>query len=182
MAVRASKAAAGMHVCLLRGINVGGKNKVPMQALREAFSGSGFTDVATYIQSGNVVFRSDLDEPAIVARCEEAIRERFKLSIGVVVRTESEVRKLVGRPPFPGADAARVMVYFCSAHPAASLDPARSPKDAVVSDGRHVIVHCPDGLASTKYTQDYVDRTLATRATGRNWRTVLELARMMGQG
>jgi uncharacterized protein (DUF1697 family) len=163
-------------LALLRGINVGGHNKVPMADLRALFEELGHSAVSTYIASGNVLFSSPKTEPQLLAQIEPALAARFKLPIRLVLRSAAELQAAVAKHPFPAADPSRVFVYFCAAVPKAPLDPARSPGDSIKSQGRHLYLHCPGGAADTKFTIDYVERTTATHATARNWRTATTLA------
>lgn len=87
------------YVALLRGINVGGRNKVPMTELREAFEGAGHTDVSTYIQSGNVLFRSSAPRAAIEADVERMLERHLGFPIVVVVRSHAQLRAVVTRAP-----------------------------------------------------------------------------------
>ncbi len=165
-------------IALLRGINVGGNRMVPMAALRELFAELGYWDVQTHLQSGNVIFRAAaaLKPATIAAACERAIDDRFKAPIRVILRTQRELRAVLKREPFPGADPSRVVVMFCAAAPRGRIDPARSPHDVAVIAGREIIIHCPRGQAGSKLTLAYLEKTLATTCTGRNWRTVTALA------
>jgi len=173
---------AGSHVALLRGINVGGKNKLPMKDLAAMFTEAGCDDVRTYIQSGNVLFRA---RPALARRVPElvtrAIADRAGLRVPVVTRTAAELAKVVSANPLlrAGADHAKLHVAFLAKQPAAGrvagLDPDRSPPDEFVVRGREIYLHCPGGVARTKLTNDYFDSRLATTSTVRNWNTVLKL-------
>jgi uncharacterized protein (DUF1697 family) len=94
------------YVALLRGINVGGRNKVPMTALRSAFEDAGHTDVSTYIQSGNVLFRSSASARSLAGDIERTIEQRFGFPIVVVVRSHAQLRSVVANAPRGfGADA-----------------------------------------------------------------------------
>lgn len=178
---------AGTHIALLRGINVGGKHRLPMKDLAEIFREAGCAEVRTYIQSGNVVFRAEdaLAEriPALVA---EAIAERFGFAAPVVTRTAAELEDVAVSNPFleDGADPKTLHVVFLADRPSeeqiAELDPDRSPPDEFAVRGREIYLQCPDGVARSKLTAPYFDATLGTTGTARNWRTVgklLELAR-----
>lgn len=173
-----------MAVALLRGINVGGKNILPMKALAEMFASAGCSDVKTYIQSGNVVFRSrDAATAATMVRAE--IAERFGFQSPVVVRTATELRRVLERNPFLGRDldTAWLHVMFLADEPGeelvAGLDPARSPGDEFQVVGREVYLHLPNGAAKTRLTNAYIDAKLKTVGTQRNWRTVVTLAEMI---
>lgn len=171
-----------VHVALLRGINLAGRNRLPMKDLAVMFSNAGCESVATYIQSGNVVFRAS---PTLARRIpdliEKAISKSFGYRVPVVTRTGGEMRKIVRANPFlrSGADETTLHVAFLAARPAAArievLDPDRSPPDAFAVRGREVYLHCPNGYGRSKLTNGYFDSKLATTSTVRNWRTVLEL-------
>jgi uncharacterized protein (DUF1697 family) len=174
-----------VHVALLRGINVGGKNMLPMKDLVGMFEAAGCGDVQSYVQSGNVVFRAD---PALArslsGRIAADIADRFGHRVPVILRTEREIRDVKDENPLlaAGADPGTLHVGFLADLPtaagAASLDPERSPPDTFVVQGREIYLCCPEGLARTKLSNAYFDTKLGTTSTVRNWRTVLELARM----
>jgi uncharacterized protein (DUF1697 family) len=177
----ASRAAA-THVVLLRGVNVGGRNRLTMEALARLLEAAGGRGVRTYVQSGNAVFSAG----AAVARRVPAelarrLEEALGLQVPVVVRAAEELRELVRRNPFPqgAADPRRLHVAFLAEAPspaaARALDPARSPPDAFAVRGREVYLWLPNGVAGTRLTNDYLDRTLGTVSTIRSWRTVLAL-------
>jgi uncharacterized protein (DUF1697 family) len=175
----------GRHVALLRGINVGGKNKLPMRELAALFEESGCRDVTTYIQSGNVVFTPPARGQATLARTlQQRIADEFSLRVPVVLRTAGELATVAGANPFLARklDPATLHVIFLadapSAKAVAALDPERSPPDQFSVAGRDIYVCCPNGVARSKLTNDYFDRTLATISTGRNWRTVMTLVEM----
>lgn len=177
---------AATHLALLRGVNVGGKNKLPMKDLAAMFAAAGCDDVRTYIQSGNVLFRA---EPAVAAGVATAvagaIAHRFGYRTPVVVRTAEELRRAVARNPFLASGAApeALHVLFLADEPARdrvdALDPGRSPGDDFAVLGREVFLHLPRGVAGSKLTNAYFDARLATVSTGRNWRTVTTLLGMM---
>jgi uncharacterized protein (DUF1697 family) len=176
-----------MTVCaaLLRGINVGGKNKVPMAALRDVFATLGHEDVVTYIQSGNVVFTSSV-KPAQAARDIAAgIKGEFGLQVPVVVRTRAELAKVAKTNPYlaAGVDVSKLHVTFLDAKPTAAavreLDPERSAPDEFTVRGREIFMLLPNGMGRTKLTIDYFERRLKTTATARNWNTVNKLLELM---
>lgn len=183
---RRSKGDAPTHVALLRGINVGGKNKLPMKELAAMFEDAGCRDVRTYIQSGNVVFRAS---GAIAARAARSVRAAVAKRIGnevpVILRTAAELRQAARKNPFAakGADLQPLHVAFLEDKPSAAqvkaLDPDRSPPDELAFHGREVYLRLPNGVARTKITNAYLDRTLATSSTVRNWRTVQKLLEML---
>jgi uncharacterized protein (DUF1697 family) len=172
-----------MHVALLRGINLGPNNKMPMKALGALFENAGCTDVRTYIQSGNVVFRSK-DAARVCAAIERACKKQFGFSVPIVVRTAKEIAAVVKNNPFvqKGADTNALHVGFLADEPAASkvssLDKDRSPPDAFAVNGREIYLKLPNGVARSKLTNAYFDSKLDTVTTIRNWRTVLTLMEM----
>jgi uncharacterized protein (DUF1697 family) len=175
------------HVALLRGINVGGKNKLPMRDLAAIFAAAGCTGVETYIQSGNVVFSAPPHVGAgLPAEISGKIKKRFGLAVPVVVRTCEELSAVLAQNPFlkKGAAEDALHVMFLAELPApaavAALDPQRSPGDAFVVRGREIYLHLPNGVAASKLTNAYFDTKLGTVATARNWRTVATLCRMAG--
>ena len=185
---RSGKSTTGdIHIALLRGINVGGKNKLPMKDLVAMFTDAGCNDVRTYIQSGNVIFQA---KPALAKRIPDliagAIRDRFGYRIPVVMRTVEELRKVLRNNPFlkTGADTQILHVAFLADRPGAAkvtaLDPSRSPPDEFTVRGQEIYLHCPNGMARTKLTNAYFDSKLTTTSTVRNWRTALKLLEVAG--
>lgn len=177
------------HVALLRGINVGGKNTVPMADLRGWVEEAGGEGVRTYVQSGNVLFDAT---PAAAARIAAAIsahiKERLDLSVPVVLLTAVEFHQIARTNPYlaEGAPENELHVMFLSEAPApervAKLDPDRSPPDRFTVAGRALYLHAPNGVARSKLTNAYVDRVLGVTSTARNWRTVGKLLALSGEG
>ena len=174
-------------VALLRGINVGGKNKLPMKDLTAMFVEAGCGNVRTYIQSGNVVFEA---AAGVAARLPGVIEKRIEKQFGfrtpVILRTATQLRDVVGDNPFLKAGAApeTLHVLFLADRPsralADALDPDRSPPDQFVVQGQQVYLRLPRGVAPTRLTNAWFDAKLATISTGRNWRTVTTLLDLMG--
>jgi uncharacterized protein (DUF1697 family) len=175
-----------VYVALLRGINVGGKNKLPMKELAAMFSAAGCEGVVTYIQSGNVVFKA---RPAVAAKVPAAVASailaRRGYRIPVVARSADEVRDVAARNPFlaAGHDPGTLHVAFLADKPkpaaVASLDAGRSPPDEFVVRGREIYLRLPHGVAPSKLTNAYFDSALGTTSTMRNWRTVLRLLELV---
>lgn len=170
------------YVALLRGINLGAKNKIPMPALRSVVEALGHEDVRTYIQSGNVLFKSRSREvPGIAAALESSIAEEFGLRVAVVVRAQRDLRRVLTNNPFlaAGADPSALHVVFLGSSPTGAavraLDPERSPSDEFAVRNAEVYLHCPNGFGRSRLTLDYFERTLGGPATIRNWNTVSKL-------
>jgi uncharacterized protein (DUF1697 family) len=171
------------YVALLRGINVGGKNKLPMADLVRILDSAGARDVATYIQSGNAVFRAASIE-GFAERVEKGIAKKLGLTVPLVLRSAEELARAVDANPFvrAGADVGHLHVGFLAHAPdrakVAALDPARSPGDSFEVVGREVYLRLPNGVADSKLTNAWFDAKLGTTSTFRNWRTVLKLVEM----
>ena len=178
-----AKAASSAHVALLRGINVGGKNKLPMADLRALFEALGCRSVATYIQSGNVVFAARAAvAKGLAARAAAALADRFGLKVPVVLRSAAELRDASRGNPFADdGDSLHVGFLADAPDPArlARLDPDRGKPDVFRVVGREVYLRFPGGVARSKLTAAYFDATLGTTITMRNWRTVTALVEMV---
>ena len=168
-------------IVLLRGVNVGGKAKVPMADLRALCEELGLTDVTTYIQSGNVV--ADGPRDLAPTTLERALDERFGVSARVVLRTPKDLRKLVEGHPF-GSDTSDTHVVFLAEKPAAGAGDELATRDfdgeRFVVAGRDVYVHYPNGLGRAKLSTALLERHLGA-GTARNWRTVTKLLELSEQ-
>jgi uncharacterized protein (DUF1697 family) len=171
-------------IALLRGINVGGHNKVPMAELREACGQAGFRDVATYIQSGNVVLRAEGPAGAVAARLRTLVAERFDCDVPVVLRSSGALEKVASSNPFLGqeVDEKELHVGFLLEEPSASRladlpDQPPGPETFRVA-GADVYLHYPRGIGGSKLTTAWLDRAFGTTITVRNWRTVNKLVEM----
>ncbi|MFV2064716.1 MAG: DUF1697 domain-containing protein [Chloroflexota bacterium] len=174
------------YVALLRGINVGGKNRLPMEPLRRLFEGAGCDAVRTYIQSGNVVFEAS---PALASRVPELIEAGIEREFGhhvpLLLRSTAQMAAVIAQTPFDtdAIEAKWLHIGFLRARPAdalaASLDPERSPPDHFELRGQEIYLWYPNGSARSKLTTTYFDRVLETSVTIRNWRTVSKLLEMM---
>jgi uncharacterized protein (DUF1697 family) len=166
---------------MVRGINLGSRKRVAMGALRELVSDLGHLEVQTYVQSGNVVFRSaERDEAQIAAGLERAIARTFGLDVTVVVRSAAKMKQTVAGNPFKDADPAHLHVTFLAGVPSreriqdvagGSFEP-----DELRVVGADVYLRCPNGYGRSKLSNDFLERKLGTRATTRNWRSVTALA------
>lgn len=173
------------YVALLRGINVGGTNRLPMGDLARMFEDAGGQAVRTYIQSGNVIFVSTPSESQRIREMVTAtVRDTMGTPIPIILRSIQELTHVVAENPFlsESQDLRTLHVGFLADPPPAGmvscLDPNRSPPDAFAVRGNEIYLHLPNGMARTRITTAYLERTLATQATFRNWRTVLSLLRI----
>jgi uncharacterized protein (DUF1697 family) len=170
------------YVCLLRGVNVGGKNKLAMHELRDLFESLGYRDVQTFIQSGNVVFSSRTAVQALALETE--IRRHFELSVAVVLRTGPQLRKVVADNPFAGRDPVKLHVGFMAKKAptaaVAGLDVGAFDPERFSVKGTEIYLYLPNGMARTK-VPSYLDRRLKVPTTIRNWNTVTKLVELVGQ-
>ena len=164
------------HVALLRGINVGGKNIVPMKHLVALFETAGCRDVTTYIQSGNVIFTASA---SVLKKLPATVANAFKAP--TVIRSHDELAAAIAANPYlaEGIDPKTLHMMFLATHPntaaVAALDPDRSPPCRFHVKGQDIYLHLPSGVAKTKITNAWIDSKLSTVSTIRNWNTVLKL-------
>lgn len=184
MAARPPTVPGTCFVALLRGLNVGAHNRLSMADLAAAFSTHGALDVRTYIQSGNVVFRSSRPHAARVATAvTRGLADQFGIHVPMTLRTGSDLIEVTTHNPFlPHAEPETLHVAFLAQTPkkacAAALDANRSPKDSFRLVGSELYLHLPNGVSNSKLTTAYLDATLGTTVTVRNWRTILALAEL----
>lgn len=174
------------YVALLRGINLGARNRIAMADLRALLESLGAEDVETYVQSGNVVFKSAHRPGDLTAAIEAGIHDELGLEVTVLVRTRQQLEKLVARNPFTGGrrESAKLHVTFLAGEPDRAkvrrLDPARAEPDEFRVAGREIYLHCPAGYGRSKLTNAYFEKQLGVAATTRNWKTVTNLAELAG--
>lgn len=175
------------YVSLLRGVNVGGRNMVKMRALCEMYGSLGLRDAITYVNSGNVAFRSDeADRSALISLLQRSIDDNFGFRCDLVLRTAAELRDVISRNPFAGrpeVEPEKLLVVFLAHDP----DPAGCAKVAaleiapeeIVIDGRELFIYYANGMARPKLTWPILERNLRVTGTGRNWNTVERLLEMV---
>lgn len=181
-------ASPARFLALLRGINVGGRNKVPMQILRELFEGAGATEVSTYIQSGNVLFTAagTRAATAVAERARAALEAELGVDSPMIVRSAKRMREVAAAHPLAKAgDLDKLlMVAFLSRKPKVAgvraLDPERCAPDSFEVRGSEVYLRYAKGAGRSKLTTTYLDRTLDAVSTVRNWRTVNALVERVG--
>lgn len=176
-------------LALLRGINVSGQKSIRMVELRSWMEDLGFASVATYIQTGNVVFTSaERSGKKLAQQIHEQILKRSGFEVPVVIRTEAQMRSISRNNPFQAEaelDGKSVHVAFLSAKPKAEglekMAAADSGEDRFESIGKEIYLHFPHGSADTKLWNSTMERKLGVAATGRNWKTVVKLNEMLKQ-
>ena len=173
-------------VSLLRAINLGKRNQVPMPALREALANAGFSDVRTYVQSGNVIARSPHRTPAKVAeRITALVKDEFGLDVPVIVRGPEQLDQVIAANPYPVAAAERptiLHVMFLACVPKADavqeLHTDEMTKDVCRVVGDNLYIDYGTGVHGNRLTAAYLSKRLGVDGTARNWRTVTTLAEM----
>ena len=169
---------AQVWIALLRAVNLGSRNKVPMAELRVVLEEKGYESVRTYIQSGNVLFEHDGPDRA---RLEAAVAQAFGVQSTIVLRSARQIRSLARRHPF-GADTSSSHVAFLAEKPKASalraLCEFDSGTDRYELVGPDVALQYPSGVQGAQLTAARLEKLLGVPATGRNWRTVAKLAEL----
>jgi uncharacterized protein (DUF1697 family) len=174
------------YAALLRGINLGSHKRVAMADLRELVEDLGCADVRTYVQSGNVVLRSDLGAPKLAQAIEKAIERRLGHDITVVIRTERQLRDLVAANPFIRRKAREKTLYatFLAEKPARERVRKLGERDFAPEQweivGDDICLFFPNGYGRVKLNNAMFERQLGVPATTRNWRTVTALAELAG--
>ncbi len=171
------------YISLLRGINVSGQKKIRMEELKKLYESLDFTQVKTYIQSGNVIFESpDSDTSELVNRIETKIKQIFGFSVRVIIRTKNEFQHIINNNPFCGIrqeEITKLHVTFLSDTPAAStlnaIGEFENESDEWIIAGKDIYLFCPNGYGRTKLTNNFFEKKLNLSATTRNWNTVNKL-------
>ena len=175
------------HIALFRGINVGGKNMLPMRDLVRISEENGYTGIETYIQSGNIVFDAT---PAAAARFARtvgaAIAKTHGFEPGIVVRSAEEFKRAADANPFPKAESApkSLHLYFLASTPEKpdlpALNRIKAGNESFRLIGDIFYLHAPDGVGRSKLAAQ-AERLIGVAATARNWSTVTRLLEMAGQ-
>ena len=174
-----------MYIAILRGINVSGAKTIKMEALRFTFQKLGFENVATYIQSGNVVFTvAETKTSELAAKITGAIKTDFGFDIPVIVLSAAELQSIFKNNPLNDGtrDEAFLHVTFLAESPAAfnfsDIEAKKQGEEEIMISGKVVYLYCPHGYGKTKLTNTFLESKLKVAATTRNWKTTCELLRM----
>lgn len=164
-----------VYTALLRAINVGGTGKLPMAELRALAEELGFTDVQTYIQSGNLVFKSAKSSSEVKQKLEAALAKCLGKPSTVLLRTREQLKDIEATNPFPDAEPAKVLVLFLDAKPNQSFMATVKPPggERLVAGSREVYIHFPAGMGQSKLKIPFADV-----GTGRNLNTLRALLRI----
>jgi len=173
-------------VSLLRAVNVGGRNLIKMEALRTLYDSLGLRDAQTYVQSGNVVFRSDArDIGRLSAKIESAIEDSFGFRPAVISRSTAELREVITRNPFAARrdiEPNKLLVTFLSGAPTreartSALHIECAPEELRM-ESRELYIYFANGMARPKLSVALLEKKLQVQGTGRNWNTVQKLLEM----
>ena len=170
-------------ISMLRGVNVGGHNKIKMEALRALYESLKLRNAQTYVQSGNVIFKSEEKDLGLIAkRLQSGIERSFDFRPDIILRTTSELRNVIARNPFAARhniDPSKLLVTFLASDPG---EEAREKALGIKTDpeelrihGREAYIHFPNGIARPKMRWPLIEKILKTSGTGRNWNTVTKL-------
>jgi uncharacterized protein (DUF1697 family) len=174
------------YISLLRGVNVGGKNRIKMDELAKLYESMGYSRVRTYIQSGNVLFDSaDMDTGRLQREIEGKIMSVLGLDVRVLIRTRDELRDVIGRNPFGREYIDQLYVAFLSAAtgnpPMDALDKLKDEREHFVISGKEIFIYYYNGAGTTKFSNAALEKKLGAVSTMRNWNTVNQLAAMSGE-
>ncbi|HUF51767.1 MAG TPA: DUF1697 domain-containing protein [Longimicrobiales bacterium] len=172
-------------VCLIRGINVGGRNVVPMAELRSVCTDLGWTGVQSYIQSGNLILYARAAPVTLEAELERGIERHFGLSVAVIVRRAEEWQTCIESNPFEESsrrEPSLVMLALSKLPPEADaegrLRERATSGERIVRVGDALWIHYPGGAGRSKLSPGLVDRLVGSPVTTRNWRTVLRIGEL----
>lgn len=170
---------------ILRGINVSGQKKILMADLKNLYEELNFKDTSTYIQSGNVIFNNK-SEKGLSKKIEQKIFEKYYFNVPVIIRTSEEMSDIIEKNPFlnkKDIDASKLYVIYLSEEPLIEhvdkIQKYNFNPDAFYISGRQVYLNCADGYGKTKFTNNFFESKLNVIATTRNWKTTIELSKMM---
>ncbi|NLP56645.1 DUF1697 domain-containing protein [Lutibacter sp. B1] len=174
------------YIALLRGINVSGHNKLKMTDLKQCFIDLGYTNITTYIQSGNVIFQSNkLETKHIENKISKVIATNFNYEINVLVLTKDDLLLIYNSNPFlqnEGIDSTKLHVTLLNDTPNLDnlhqINHLKNNNDEFVILNKTIYVHCPNGYGKTKLTNNLFEKKLNSKATSRNWKTISKLVEL----
>ncbi len=182
-------------ISILRGINVSGQKKILMADLKALYEKLKFKDIITYIQSGNVVFKSDgnLSDPVAIGlelaeKIENAIYKKYNFQVPVIIRSKEELNKIISSNPFlkeKDVDAKKLYVTFLSQMSnkadVENMEGIDYSPDTFIIKGKEIYLHIPVSYGETKLSNNFFEKKLKVKATTRNWNTVNTLSEMTSQ-
>lgn len=173
-------------ICLLRGVNVGGHAKIKMDDLRKLFVSLKFQEPQTYVQSGNIIFKSsERDLTGTAVRIQQSIQKSFGCCPQVILRTPGELRAVIAANPFrkrKDIEPGKLLVFFLASDPAKDAAKSLAGLDIQPEElhliGRELYIYFPNGAGKSKLPWARVDKALQTQGTGRNWNSVTKILEM----
>lgn len=173
-------------ISMLRGVNLGAHNRIKMDALRAVYTSLKLEDPRTYVQSGNVIFRTKEKSSAQLAKkIQSAIQKKCGCSPDVILRTTDELRKAIAASPFagrPNLEPSKILVSFLDAEPpreaAGAFKKFKDYPEEVHLQGRELYIYFPNGAGKTKLPWSAVEKLLKVSGTARNWNSVTNMLRM----
>lgn len=172
------------YIAILRGINVGGKNKIPMMELRSILTDIGLRQVRTYIQSGNIVFQAvESNASELADKVTRAIHDRWKYEVSALVLDKQQLTEIIEANPFAdSSDVSSQHITFLAETPDQqlidTLSEIQDPPNDIWTNHSAVYLFCPNGYSKTKFTNTYIEKKLKVAATTRNMKTSLVLLQM----
>ncbi|WP_373056741.1 DUF1697 domain-containing protein [Zunongwangia sp. H14] len=174
------------YIAILRGINVGGKRKIPMADLRQNLEKIGFKNVKTYIQSGNIIFNENVKNISkMETQLEKFILDTYGFEVPVIIRSAEQVEKAISDNPYfsKESDLDRLHLSFLKQAPdAENIDKAKNANyepDSFEVKGKNAFVYCTGKYSDSKLTNNFFENKLKVAATTRNWKTVLKLQELL---
>jgi uncharacterized protein (DUF1697 family) len=168
------------YIVLLRGINVSGKNKLPMAELRQILTNLGFQNIQTYIQSGNILVDAEDSKPKVAKKIKEAIALKYDYEVPVIVRTVKEWQKIIGNNPYTEREEQKKMYFTFLKNKAkeTTIEINKAPGDEFTIIDDVVYLYCEGGYGNTKLSNNLFEKKLKTKATTRNYNTTIKLLEM----
>lgn len=176
-----------IKIAILRGINVGGKRKILMSDLRLLLEKIGFKDVKTYIQSGNVIFKSNKSNAEIISEIKKTVNQNFGFDVPVIIRTSEDLEHIVNSNTFykQENDVSKLHLTFLSTKPTndiiGKVELFNSSPDKFIIKDENVFIYCEGKYHKSKLTNNFFEKKLEVEATTRNWKTVLKLLELSKQ-
>jgi uncharacterized protein (DUF1697 family) len=184
--VRYTARAMSVYIAMLRSVNVGGHNRIKMEELRALCAALKLRDAQTYVQSGNVVFRTEeRDLAALAKKLESAIEKKLGFRPSAILRTAAELRRVITRNPVAkrrGVEPGKLLVTFLSGKPGAEgREKVRGIKcdpEEIWIEGSELYIYFPNGAGKSKLQWSTMYRMLGVAGTARNWNSVMKLLEM----
>lgn len=174
------------YIAFLRAINVAGKNLIKMQALQELFTGAGYKNSVTYLQSGNVVFETaKAAGEKLETSIEKLISDKLKLTISSIVLSETEIENIISENPFtrekPEIDKLHITIMKTKIEKpdAGTIDSKKDKNEKYLIKDNSIYLYCPDGYGKTKLNNSNLEKWLQNTGTTRNWKTILAVKDLM---